>query len=57
MKRNGKYRTRLSLIAMTTRVGSGRSAPRPENKAANVGMTFHRMTPTTPPAITMTAIG
>ena len=27
--RNGKKRTRLSLSAMTTRVGSGRSAPRP----------------------------
>jgi hypothetical protein len=42
---------------MTTRVGSGRSAPRPANSDANVGMTFHKITPTTPPAITMTAIG
>jgi hypothetical protein len=42
---------------MTMRVGSGSSAPRPWNIAANVGMTFHRMTPTTTPAITMTATG
>ena len=32
---------------MTTRVGSGSSAPRPENSDAKVGMTFQRMTPTT----------
>ncbi len=54
---NGKYETRLLLRPMTTRVGSGRSAPRPENSDAKVGITFHKMTPTTTPAITMTAIG
>ena len=54
---NGKNRTRLLLSAMTMRVGSGSSAPRPENSDAKVGMTFHRMTPTTTPAMTMTAIG
>ena len=50
-------RTRLLLSAMTTRVGSGSSAPRPANSDANVGMTFHRITPMTTQAITMTAIG
>ena len=44
-------------MAMTTRVGSGSSAPRPANRLAKVGMTFHRMTPTTTAAMTMTAIG
>ena len=57
MNRKGKNFTRLLLSAMTTRVGSGRSAPRPENNAAKVGITFHRIMPTTPPAMTMTAIG
>ncbi len=42
---------------MTIWVGSGSSAPRPANSAANVGMTFHRMTITTIAAIEMTAIG
>ena len=51
------YRTSESLIQMTIRVGSGSCAPRPANSAAKVGMTFHRMTPTTTAAITMTAIG
>ena len=50
-------RTRKSLIAMTMRVGSGSSAPRLANIAPKVGMTFHRMTATTRPAITMTAMG
>ena len=54
---NGMKLTRKSLSAMTMRVGSGSSAPRPANRAANVGMTFHRMTPTTSTAMTMTAIG
>ncbi len=55
--RNGLKRTRPLLSAMTTRVGSGSSAPRPANRLAKVGMTFQRMTPTTTAAITMTAIG
>ena len=54
---NGMKATRKSLRAMTMRVGSGSSAPRPENRAAKVGMTFHRITPTTRTAITMTAMG
>ena len=54
---NGKNRIRLLLSAMTTRVGSGSSAPRPANNAANVGMTFHRITPMTTQAMVMTAIG
>ena len=52
-----KYETSPLLIAMTTRVGSGSSAPRPSNMAAKVGMTFHRMTPITTHAITITATG
>ena len=50
-------RTSELLNAITMRVGSGSSAPRPANRLAKVGMTFHRMTPTTPAAMTMTAIG
>ncbi len=42
---------------MTKRVGRGSSAPRPANIAANVGMTFHRMTAITIPAMVMTATG
>ena len=42
---------------MTMRVGSGSSAPRPSNMAAKVGMTFHRMTAMTMPAMVMTATG
>ncbi len=49
--------TRPLLAAMTMRVGIGSVAPRPANRLANVGMTFHRMTPTTRPAMTTTAIG
>ncbi len=45
------------LSQMTKRVGSGSVAPKPANKAANVGMTFHKITPTTTVAITTTAIG
>ena len=41
---NGRKRMSVLLIQMTTRVGSGSSAPRPANMAANVGMTFQRMT-------------
>ena len=48
---NGMKLTRKSLAAMTIRVGSGNSAPSPAKSAANVGMTFHRMTPTTTAAI------
>src|SRR5262245_43525432 len=55
--RNGKYDTSELLIQMTTRVGSGSSAPRPANSCAKVGMTFQRMTLTTSAAITMTATG
>ena len=54
---NGMKLTRLLLSQMTMRVGSGSSAPSPENNDANVGMTFHRMTPTTSTAIVMTATG
>ena len=48
---NGMKRTRLLLSAITTRVGSGSSAPRPANSAAKVGMTFHKITPMTTQAI------
>ena len=54
---NGRNRTSVSLIQMTTRVGIGSSAPRPANMAAKVGITFHKMTVTTAPAITSTAMG
>ena len=54
---NGPNATMPLLMAMTTRVGSGSSAPRPENNDAKVGMTFQRMTPTTSTAIVMTATG
>ena len=54
---NGMKFTRKSLSAMTMRVGSGSWAPSPANKAAKVGMTFHKMTPTTTTAMTMTATG
>ena len=50
-------RIRLLLRAITTRVGSGSSAPRPANSDAKVGMTFHKITPMTTQAMTMTAIG
>ena len=45
------------LAAMTMRVGRGSSAPRPANIEAKVGMTFHRMTAMTMPAMPMTATG
>ena len=40
---NGMKRTSRLLAAMTKRVGSGSSAPRPANRFAKVGMTFHRI--------------
>ena len=43
--------------AMTICVGIGSSAPSPLNRAANTGMTFHRMTATTMTAMEMTATG
>ena len=48
---------KLLLAQMTTRVGSGSSAPRPANSSAKVGMTFQRMTATTRPAMVITATG
>ena len=45
------------LMAMTMRVRNGSSAPRPANKLAKVGMTFHRMMVTTRPAIVTIATG
>ena len=57
MTRKGRIRTNQLLSAMTMRVGSGSWAPRPSNIAAKVGMTFHRMTAMTMPAIPMTATG
>ena len=57
MTKKMKYRARKFDAAMTTRVGKGSSAPRLVNRAANVGMTFSRMTATTMAAIVMTAIG
>ncbi len=54
---NGMNVTNPLLAAMTMRVGSGSSAPRPLNSSAKVGMTFHRMTATTIAAIEMTATG
>ena len=47
----GSRRTNQFESAMTNRVGSGSSAPRPANIEAKVGMTFHRMTAMTMPAI------
>ena len=44
-------------MAITTRVGSGNCAPRPANICANVGITFHRITPTTTAAMMITATG
>ena len=46
-----------SLIQITTRVGSGNAAPRPSKSDANVGITFHKMTPTTNTVMTMIAAG
>ena len=54
---NGSSRTNQFDIAITMRVGSGSWAPRPSNMAAKVGMTFHRMTAMTMPAMPMTATG
>ena len=57
MTRKGSSRTSQFESAMTIRVGSGSSAPRPANIAAKVGMTFHRMTAMTMPAMPSTATG
>ncbi len=54
---NGSRRTNQFDIPITMRVGSGSWAPRPSNMAAKVGITFHRMTAMTMPAIPMTATG
>jgi hypothetical protein len=43
--------------AITNRVGRGSSALRPANIEAKVGMTFHRMTVMTMPAIPITETG
>ena len=51
MIRSGMKRTRLSLKAITTRVGRGNVAPSPANSDAKVGMTFHKITATTSAAI------
>ena len=53
----GSRRPSQSDIAMTIRVGSGSLAPRPSNIDAKTGMTFHRMTVMTMPAMLMTATG
>ena len=57
MTRKGSRRTNQLDIAITMRVGRGSSAPRPANIEAKVGMTFHRMTAITMPAMEMTAAG
>ena len=54
---NGMKVTSRLLSAMTMRVSSGSSAPRPANRLAKVGMTFHRITVTTAMAMTMIATG
>ncbi len=54
---NGSSRTNQLLSVITKRVGSGSSALRPANIEANVGMTFHRITAITMPAMLITAIG
>ena len=51
------YRPRKLLTAMVMRVGRGSVAPSPWNSMAKVGMTFQRMTTTTPMAMVMTATG
>ena len=48
---------RVTPSAGQVRYSKRSSAPRPANRVANVGMTFHRMTVTTRPAITMIATG
>ncbi len=55
--RKGSSRISQLESAITNRVGSGSSAPRPANIAAKVGMTFQRMTLMTMPAMLMTEIG
>ena len=45
------------LIAMTIRVGSGRSTPRPANSVAKMGTTFHSSSMMTPPATVNTPTG
>ena len=45
------------LSAMTMRVGSGRSTPRPTNKVAKIGTTFHSNNVITPAATPITATG
>ena len=55
--RNGSEYTNKSLARITIRVGNGSFAPNPSNRDANVGMTFHNNTPTTMPAIAITATG
>ena len=57
MTKKMKYRARKFDAMMTMRVGKGSSAPRLVKSAANVGMTFRRMTATTIIAMAMTAIG
>ena len=54
---NGSRRTNHLLSEITNRVGSGSSAFRPANIEANVGMTFHRITEMTMPAMLITATG
>ncbi len=54
---NGSSRTNQLLSAITNRVGRGSSAPRPANIEAKVGMTFHRMTAMTMPAMPSTETG
>ena len=54
---NGSAVMNELLAQMTTRVGSGSSAPRPANSSAKVGMTFQRMTATTRAAMVITAAG
>ncbi len=57
MMMNGMNLTSRLLAAMTMRVRNGSSAPRPANSVAKVGMTFHRITVTTRPAMVMMATG
>ena len=52
-----QYATKNSLMAITNRVGAGRSAPKEENTSLNAGITKIMITATTTNATTTTEIG
>ena len=52
-----QYLTKISLIAITNRVGAGRSAPKELNTSLKAGITKIMITATTTKATTTTEIG